>query len=613
MYQVGYSEAEAHAMDYAPDPGSLENLELNSEHDLPPTEPHAPNVDGQSERLDPREAISNIQSQEQAVDPEIQSEVEATLEDLINAQKFIEAIRAASLDNDKIPDAVVERLRSAPTGAVSLDEDEELRTAIELFLDTGTASEEVFNKVRQTFHRSMDRKGVEYEPLPSLFQVKERIKDITGVYPIKEDMCPNSCMAYTGPFADLEYCPICPERLPRYNPQILAASGGTKRVPQKQFLTLPVGPQLQALWRTPEGSKEMRYRSKLTREMLEKANTRADKKIVIDEYQDIFHGEAYLNAVKEGKIKEDDMVLMMSIDGAQLYQSKHSDCWIYIWVILDLSPDLRYKKRHIIPGGIIPGPNKPKNVDSFLFPGFHHISALAKEGLSIWDASQNRTFKSYIFVLLGLADAPGLTYLNGLTGHSGARGCRLYCPTPGRRKDGGNHYYPAHLKPHNYSVEGSNHNDVNIRFLPIGNPGEYQKAVDRVLQSRTKADHQYNRRITGVARPSIFSGLPSNHVLPVPLCFGGDLMHLVALNIPDLLISLWRGQMECDRNDNKETWDWVVLIGETWKEHGQRVADATPYLPGSFDRPPRNPAEKISSGYKAWEFLTYLYGLGPAY
>lgn len=41
------------------------------------------------------------------------------------------------------------------------------------------------------------------------------------------------------------------------------------------------------------------------------------------------------------------------------------------------------------------------------------------------------------------------------------------------------------------------------------------------------------------------------------------------------------------------------------------VADATPYLPGSFDRPPRNPAEKINSGYKAWEFLLYFYGLGP--
>jgi hypothetical protein len=60
------------------------------------------------------------------------------------------------------------------------------------------------------------------------------------------------------------------------------------------------------------------------------------------------------------------------------------------------------------------------------------------------------------------------------------------------------------------------------------------------------------------------------------------------------------------------TWDWAVLQGETWKLHGKTVGDMKPYLPGSFDRPPRNPAEKISSGYKAWEFLTYVFVLGPA-
>ncbi|KAF8156748.1 hypothetical protein B0H34DRAFT_657539 [Crassisporium funariophilum] len=70
-----------------------------------------------------------------------------------------------------------------------------------------------------------------------------------------------------------------------------------------------------------------------------------------------------------------------------------------------------------------------------------------KEGLLIWDASKNKLFISKIFVLLGLADGPGLTYLNGLTGHSGAFGCRLYCPVKGRRKDGGNHYYPALVIP----------------------------------------------------------------------------------------------------------------------------------------------------------------------
>lgn len=40
------------------------------------------------------------------------------------------------------------------------------------------------------------------------------------------------------------------------------------------------------------------------------------------------------------------------------------------------------------------------------------------------------------------------------------------------------------------------------------------------------------------------------------------------------------------------------------------VAAATPYFPGSFDRPPRNPAEKINSGYKAWKFLLYFFILG---
>ncbi len=63
-------------------------------------------------------------------------------------------------------------------------------------------------------------------------------------------------------------------------------------------------------------------------------------------------------------------------------------------------------------------------------------------------------------------------------------------------------------------------------------------------------------------------------------------MHLGSLNIPDLLIALWRGTLDCDPKDDKRSWDWAVLTGDVWKKHGQRVADATPYLPGSFDRPP---------------------------
>ncbi|KAH8989748.1 hypothetical protein EDB92DRAFT_1799512 [Lactarius akahatsu] len=88
-------------------------------------------------------------------------------------------------------------------------------------------------------------------------------------------------------------------------------------------------------------------------------------------------------------------------------------------------------------------------------------------------------------------------------------------------------------------------------------------------------------------------------------------MHVIAINLPDLLLGLWRGTIDCDRNDSRDLWDWVVLTGDTWKVHGLGVARCRPYFPGSFDCTPRNPAEKISSGYKAWEFLLYVFGLCP--
>jgi hypothetical protein len=89
-------------------------------------------------------------------------------------------------------------------------------------------------------------------------------------------------------------------------------------------------------------------------------------------------------------------------------------------------------------------------------------------------------------------------------------------------------------------------------------------------------------------------------------------MHLPSLNIPDLIINLWCGVFTCDAGDDKQTWWWATLVGEVWKSLGKAVVDTRPHLPGSYDRPPRNIAEKINSGYKAWEFWLFLYGIGPA-
>ncbi|KAI0245585.1 hypothetical protein BJV78DRAFT_1277405 [Lactifluus subvellereus] len=49
-------------------------------------------------------------------------------------------------------------------------------------------------------------------------------------------------------------------------------------------------------------------------------------------------------------------------------------------------------------------------------------------------------------------------------------------------------------------------------------------------------------------------------------------MHLVALNIPDLLLGLWRGTLDCDSTDHKDSWDWAILRNQgLWKAHGKQL------------------------------------------
>lgn len=91
------------------------------------------------------------------------------------------------------------------------------------------------------------------------------------------------------------------------------------------------------------------------------------------------------------------------------------------------------------------------------------------------------------------------------------------------------------------------------------------------------------------------------------------IMHLTVLNDPDLFLKLFLGKLNVYSPDNRSTWDWAVFYHNStlWNAHGETVDRAVPYLPSSFGRAPCNPAKKLNTGYKAWEFQQYLYGLGP--
>ncbi|KAG1722607.1 hypothetical protein EDB19DRAFT_1599610, partial [Suillus lakei] len=100
----------------------------------------------------------------------------------------------------------------------------------------------------------------------SYAHIEQLITEYTGVDSIEHDMCTNSCIAYTGLFANLNCCPLCNKE--RYDPVKLRTSGGWNRVPCQKFVTIPLAVQLQALWRDPEHAQKMSYLSDTTEQLL---------------------------------------------------------------------------------------------------------------------------------------------------------------------------------------------------------------------------------------------------------------------------------------------------------------------------------------------------------
>ncbi|KAJ3924905.1 MAG: hypothetical protein NXY57DRAFT_1033246, partial [Lentinula lateritia] len=432
----------------------------------------------------------------------------------------------------------------------------------------------------------------------SYAQVKLQIASLTGIHPIIHDMCPETCLAYTGPFQDHESCPRCSTT--RYDP--------ITNEPRQQFYTLPLGPYLQMLYHDSKTAELLGYFG----ERLQSILYQVQRGEPIEEFDDICCGKDVIEALSCGKISINDIFLMVSMDGAQLYRMKTSDSWLYIWILVGFSPDRQYKKKYIVPGGVIPGPNAPKITQSFLFPGLAHVAAVNKSGsLRIWNAYSNVIRSSKLFIIMALADSLGLVYFSGGVGHSGKNGCRVWCGQSGRHKDGESMYYPVIFKPNAYIMPGCDFDDVNPAVVLAMDPQRYQQDLQLIMASRTAADYSENCRETGIKVPSIFLGLHPHTYLGLPNMFPGDIMHLI-LNLADILIPLWRGSLHCDQSDDVSTWVWAVLKNkDTWDKHGADVANCTPYLPGSFDCPPHNPAEKINSSYKAWKFLLYLFSLGP--
>lgn len=122
------------------------------------------------------------------------------------------------------------------------------------------ASDETYTTCRNAILRCYPDSGV-----LSHHSIKKLIAEITGVVAVYDDMCINSCHAFTGPFSQLETCTICGET--RYDAVQLAST--RKKVPRQRFCTILLGPQLQALRRSHAGALDMCYLDQKMKEVAE--------------------------------------------------------------------------------------------------------------------------------------------------------------------------------------------------------------------------------------------------------------------------------------------------------------------------------------------------------
>ena len=103
--------------------------------------------------------------------------------DLRTSLEFIDALKAATLDNGGLDEDVLERLRNPLTEPADAS-DPDFRLSLDLFLSTTNASEETYNKSRAgVLRRHPDDDVLSYA------RVKSKIAELSGVSPIVRQMC----------------------------------------------------------------------------------------------------------------------------------------------------------------------------------------------------------------------------------------------------------------------------------------------------------------------------------------------------------------------------------------------------------------------------------------
>ena len=402
---------------------------------------------------------------------------------------------------------------------------------------------------------------------------------LSGFQPEAYDCCINSCCAFTGPHASLATCPYCAE--PRYN-----ASGK----PRKVFIYLPIIPRLKSYFANKPMAKEMEYRAKeqakhtpgVIRDVTDSENYRSllNKQVTVDGKQ-LSH-----------KFFEDsrDVALGLSTDGFAPFKRRTKTAWPLILFNYNLRSDIRTHLENILGLGIIPGPKKPVDFDSFLWPAVQELLRLSV-GVHAYDCLSNAFFALRAYLILVFGDIPAVSMVMWMKGHNSVCPCRM-CDIRGVRiPDSRNpiHYVPLDRARHpNVLSDPLAIQTYDPSHLPLRTHADFMKQAKEVQFACTTSDSEHLSKLYGIKGTPILSALSS---LSFPSSFPYDFMHLIWENVVKNLMMFWTGSYK-DLDEGCESYQFPSAV---WDAIGSATADSGDLLPYIFGpRPPNVATDKVS-------------------
>jgi hypothetical protein len=223
--------------------------------------------------------------------------------------------------------------------------------------------------------------------------------------------------------------------------------------------------------------------------------------------------------------------------------------------------------------GIIPGPKKPIDADSFLWPFVQELFRLMY-GVRAYDTLSSKLFSLRAYLILAFGDIPAISMIICMKGHNGFSPCHM-CDITGLRIPNSRattHYVPLSRTGHPYLRAG----DIQVydpKNLPLQTHRCFLTRANSVQNAPSNAEDLAKKY--GIKGIPILSYIPS---LSFPASFSYDFMHLIWENLVKNLILHWTGNFKGLDNGNES----YSIPKAIWEAIGEATSAAGSMIPSAY-------------------------------